>query len=216
MKYSFANAVRRAICIGLPLLAVAGCPLDGLQTSALDTLDGTYWVEYTKGELIIYELPAERADDALWYALATDEPDWYEGPGLYDSGPHGQWSRTSDDDDRTLDEILQLYDPRPRPEEPEQLTLGERLAGLYWITYTDGTLSLYEFPMYRDETGTWHDLEREQPDWYVGTGLYEVDEYFAWRRVASEEEVALDELQMLLDFRPRPAEVPETGAPSAG
>jgi hypothetical protein len=212
MKRRLSRIVMTSLALAMPALLVAGCPL---QYSPLYTLDGTYWVDYVKGELVFYELPEERGADAMWYALETEQPQWYDGPGLYETGFAGSWARAGEGT-VTLDEIMQVYDPAPRPESPDTRPVGEQLAGLYWVDYADGELRLYRFPKYRDEDGAMRLLETEQPSWYFGPGLYEADEYFRWQRVPLDQDVTLDDIIQLYDFRPRPPGEPAAGAHAGG
>jgi hypothetical protein len=100
--------------LALPLLLVAGCPMDAAQLSGtLPLTSGTYWVEYADGQLAAYELPEQRTDGGKWYAISTDVPQWYTGPALYGVNPDGTWARITSDPNLTLDDILVVYDPKP-------------------------------------------------------------------------------------------------------
>lgn len=99
----------------LPLLLVAGCPVDLTQLPADQMLAGTYWVEYRDGQLMAFELPEFRGETGTWHSLPAAQPDWYTGPALYDVNADGTWIRLGDAGELTLDDVLQTYDPPPRP-----------------------------------------------------------------------------------------------------
>ncbi len=105
----------RLVMSGCSLLAVAGCPVDSTQLPAVDSVAGTYWVEYQDGQLSAYELPQYRGEPGTWRTLAVDRPDWYTGPALYEVNQNGSWLRLTVDDNLTLDDVMQLHDPPPRP-----------------------------------------------------------------------------------------------------
>lgn len=105
---------RLLLCIS-PLIAVAGCPLDLTSGQVAATLAGTYWVEFDDGALQAYVLPQYRGEDGRWLTLDTAAPDWYSGPALYELHEDTTWTRLTEGD-LTLDEVLQTYDPPPRPE----------------------------------------------------------------------------------------------------
>jgi hypothetical protein len=96
-----------------PVALVAGCPIDAAQFDGPGVPAGMYWVEHDDGELVLFELPAERSAEGTWFTFETDPPEWYAGPALYELHDDGTWSRLSGDQTLTLDEIIQLYDPRP-------------------------------------------------------------------------------------------------------
>ncbi|MCK4341708.1 MAG: hypothetical protein KAY37_08305 [Phycisphaerae bacterium] len=113
MKHS---GIHRLVRLTLPVLLVvlvAGCPVDPTQWPPAETYVGTYWVEYSDGELAAFELPAYRGEEGTWLTLATDLPTWYTGPALYEVSADGSWIRLTDDEDLTLDEVIQLHDPLP-------------------------------------------------------------------------------------------------------
>jgi hypothetical protein len=114
MRFASLSHVVPLAFLALPLLLVAGCPMDAAQFSGTPPLtSGTYWVEYANGQLTAYELPEQRTDAGKWYAMPTDVPQWYTGPALYSVNPDGTWTRITTDPNLTLDDILVVYDPKP-------------------------------------------------------------------------------------------------------
>lgn len=119
MKHMTTHIVS-VVALTLPILLVAGCPMDMAQLDASPVLAdmypdlaGQYWVEYADGELAIFRLPQVRGDDGDWLEIAADMPTWYTGPALYEVDDTGMWQRVTQDDSITLDEIIQLHDPVP-------------------------------------------------------------------------------------------------------
>ncbi|MGD8452483.1 MAG: hypothetical protein PVJ57_11740 [Phycisphaerae bacterium] len=104
--------------LGCLTLALGGCPLDPMAISPetfepLPAIPGLYWAEHTDGELAIYRLPEYREDPGSWTTHEIDPPDWYTGPAVYELDDVGDWTRVTEGDDLTLDEIMQLYDFAP-------------------------------------------------------------------------------------------------------
>jgi len=97
----------------LAVVLMAGCPGDLLGIDRLADLAGTYWVEYESGQLRLFELPEHRGEAGLWYNLPADPPEWFVGPGLYEIEPGGTGTPLLTDPSLTLDEVMQVYDPRP-------------------------------------------------------------------------------------------------------
>lgn len=216
MKHCTPQRIARLLVVTVPLALVAGCPLPAFQYSPLDDLQGTYWIEYVKDEVVVYELPEFRGEDALWYALKTSTPEWYSSPGLYETSGGGVWTRVTTDETLTWDEILQLHDPAPDPNTVGGKSVAASLAGLYWAEYGDGELAVFKLPEQRGEEGRWSQVETGEPAWYAGPGLYEVSAGFQWVLVSSEEEFTLDDIMQLYDLRPRPPGDPATGAHVSG
>ena len=98
-----------------PLASLAGCPVSNTSLDLGADLVGTYWVEYQAGQLAVFELPPYRGDEGVWNRLTIGQPDWYTGPALYEVNADGSWSRLTTDETLTLDDVLQTYDPPPRP-----------------------------------------------------------------------------------------------------
>ena len=63
----------------------------------------------------VFTLPEYRNEGGTWYTFEQLAPGWFAGPGLYEMQPDGTWLRLTTDNDLTLDEVLQLHDPPPRP-----------------------------------------------------------------------------------------------------
>lgn len=103
----------------LTLALVGGCPTDSVPSEVLDELAGTYWAEYTDGQLVVFALPEYRGEQGTWSRLSTPEPGWYSGPALYEVGTDGTWTRLTTDTTLTLDDVMQTYDPAPRVVKPD-------------------------------------------------------------------------------------------------
>ena len=101
------------LCI-CPLFAIAGCPFDVTSGRLPATLAGTYWVEYGDGALQAFVLPEYRGEEGRWLTLDTATTGWYSGPALYELHDDATWTRLTEGD-LTLDDVLQTYDPPPRP-----------------------------------------------------------------------------------------------------
>ncbi len=112
----FARFAQLSLLI-VPLLAVAGCPIDAGTSATVPT--GTYWVEYQEGQLAAYVMPTQRGDTGDWVSVPTTAvPAWYTGPALYELHDDLSWERLTTDAGLTLDEVLQTYDAAPAPGEP--------------------------------------------------------------------------------------------------
>ena len=117
----------RILIAALPLVLVAGCPVNpdvvdsgAGQSSTVPyrtSLAGDYWAEYADGTLAIFELPRYRGAAGAWLTAATPQPEWYTGPALYEVKEDGTWTRLTSDANLTLDDIIQLYDPPPAVED---------------------------------------------------------------------------------------------------
>ena len=94
-------------------LGVGGCPIDPAAFEPPPAAAGLYWVEHAAGELALYRLPEYRGDPGQWLVIETDPPEWYTGPAVYGLAEDGTWTRQTEDDDLTLDDVLQLYDFPP-------------------------------------------------------------------------------------------------------
>lgn len=104
--------------LGCLALTLGGCPLDPVTFDPdtfepLPVIPGLYWVEHVDGELAIYRLPEDREDPGTWTTREGDPPLWYTGPAVYDLDDTGDWVRVTEDDNLTLDEVMQLYDFAP-------------------------------------------------------------------------------------------------------
>ncbi len=113
MSLTHMRFVSRVLVAVLPLVLMAGCPDAPGILNLSPSLAGTYWVEYQDGTLVTYELPADRGAEGTWLSAAMAMPEWYTGPALYEVSADGTWLRLEDGADLTLDEVMQLYDPRP-------------------------------------------------------------------------------------------------------
>lgn len=102
-------------CLALGM-GVGGCPVDLASVEPPPAAAGLYWAEHADGELSLYRLPDERGEAGIWFVVPTDEPEWYSGPAVYALDEEGNWTRETDGDDLTLDEVIQLYDIAPPPE----------------------------------------------------------------------------------------------------
>jgi hypothetical protein len=114
----------RRLCIvgvGVVALSLGGCPG---SPSALDpgTLDpaalasGAYWVDYQAGELSVLPLPPSDANSRSSLVVKAPSPQWFAGRGVYTLAEDSTWTRETEDDSLTLDEVLQLYDFAPPAE----------------------------------------------------------------------------------------------------
>ena len=125
MKRSSLAIPVAALCCLSCLCAVGGCPLDlqGIDPASFQPapeLAGVYWIEHTDAELAIYRLPEYRGDPGEWLTIKIEPPAEYTGPALYEIDTDGSWTRLTDGDDLTLDEVLQLWDPGPLPPSAEE------------------------------------------------------------------------------------------------
>ncbi len=105
--------------VGLLVLTIAGCPTETALVAPSTWVPGYYWVEYAEGELVVTELPRLNTEAAKTFTVAMAEPDWYEGPALYEVADDGTWTIIARGYEE-YDEFLNLYDPkRPLPEAPD-------------------------------------------------------------------------------------------------
>lgn len=115
MKHRLINHLVSVSLLVVPVILVAGCPLDNMDFPLTESLEGWYWVEYHDGLLSAYELPEYRGEDGRWITLETTEPVGFTGPGLYEVDADGNWTMLVSGENETLDDFLQTYDPQPRP-----------------------------------------------------------------------------------------------------
>jgi len=118
MKRSLSQIVIVLLAAGAAS-APFGCTLDPatlVSDSAVHAslAPGMYWVEGTGDVLNAYRLPEQRGDAGQWLAIEGTAPAWYTGPAVYRLADDAAWSRETQGDDLTLDDVLQLWDPSPR------------------------------------------------------------------------------------------------------
>lgn len=80
----------------------------------------------------------------------------------------------------------------------EVLSVGDPLPGQYYVQEQSGVLSAYRLPDVRGEAVSRYQVAGSA-SWFIGSGLYELDESGGWSRVSSDEELTLDEVLMLHD-----------------
>ena len=78
-------------------------------------------------------------------------------------------------------------------------------AGTYWVEYQAGQLAVFELPRYRGDVGVWHQLAMDQPDWYTGPALYDVNSDGSWSRLATSDALTLDDVLQTYDPPPQPS-----------
>jgi hypothetical protein len=116
MKRSISHLTIATACLGASLSALGGCPL-GLPVidgAAFSLSPGAYYVEQHDGRLCYYELAAVRGAEGEWVELNEDGA-WFTSPGLYVLSEDYVWSRDQNAAELTLDDFIQLHDPRPAP-----------------------------------------------------------------------------------------------------
>ncbi|MFH1745433.1 MAG: hypothetical protein ABIG44_00145 [Planctomycetota bacterium] len=113
MKHS--RTIRIIWVMGALLLgaSLGGCPVDLNTLEPPPAAAGQYWIEYTDGELALYRLPDQRGEEGVWYVIETESPEWFTGPAVYELDTEGLWTRLTEDENLTLDEVIQLYDTAP-------------------------------------------------------------------------------------------------------
>jgi hypothetical protein len=108
--------------LGPWLLSIAGVVLGGCQLLPppadipLLPPPGTYYLEAQDGQLYFYQLAEVRGANNEWVAL-PDAGAWFTGPGFYRLSEDSVWSRDENTEGMTLDDLIQLHDPAPPPEE---------------------------------------------------------------------------------------------------
>ena len=115
-----AGPMRRLCIMGVVAVALTlgGCPVSpsALDPGAFDPAalaTGAYWVDYQAGELSVLPLPPSDTDSRSSLVVKAPSPQWFAGRGVYLLAEDNTWTRETEDDDLTLDEVLQLYDFAP-------------------------------------------------------------------------------------------------------
>jgi len=103
--------------LSVKVLALGGCPLEvpPVDEAAFAPPPGTYYVEQREGKLYYYQLAEVREADGRWIEL-IDDGTWFTGPGFYRLSDDHVWSRDETAEGLTLDDLIQLHDPRPTAE----------------------------------------------------------------------------------------------------
>lgn len=93
-------------------LCIAGCPVSG-EVEEPDA-NATYWVQEFGGRLSYFEFPS-RGNTGRWRLVGDPDTSWYQGPGAYEFTIETGWKYDESTGSISLDDMLQTYDPIPRP-----------------------------------------------------------------------------------------------------
>lgn len=88
------------------------------------------------------------------------------------------------------------------PMQAQQSAVLDIAAGEYWVEHDGGALHLLAFPESRASKPAWLNFNMALPEWYVGTGFYQLGDDGDWMVIERGDADTLDSFIQVYDPAP--------------